>query len=286
MSGKKRAPPSTLHGCTAGGIDWTVPRRMLKESVKHPLQHSGLRMLFQGAVRHANHGGDEVCPRCGQTNTLSHVLHDCIRWAEVDIGPDPAWRDLFARAPECFQIRGLVPKYATQHPLLTEAQLQLTKTGIFTGEFLPDSQVYFGTDASGGPKGEDPRLRVVSWAVIAIQWHPETQPLYTRLGTMTGSLQIGATVNDGESVALDQLAQWTKHPIQVAVDSKIAIKRVHTPNIEIRMPGGPPSGHMDKRAPYCRTAQSEIWTISGLGLDSQLGSRQGVWSQKPISLLV
>ena len=280
---------------TAGGIDWTVPRRMLQESVKHPLQHSGLRMLFQGAVRCANHGGDDVCPRCGQDNTLRHVLHDCIRWAEVDIGPDPAWRDLFLRAPECFLIRGLVPKCATQHPLLTESQLQPTKTGIFTGEFLPDSQVYFGTDASGGPKGEDPRLRVVSWAVIAIQWHPETQPIYTRLGTMIGSLQIGATVNDGESVALDQLAQWTKHPIQVAVDSKIAIKRVHTPNIEVRMPGlwSTPQEKRSllqvtwtKRAPYSRTAQSEIRTISGLGLDSQLGSRQGVWSQKPFCLLV
>ena len=279
---------------TAGGIDWTVPRRMLKESVKHPLQHSGLRMLFQGAVRRANHGGDDVCPRCGQTNTLSHVLHDCIRWAEVDIGPDPAWRDLFPRAPECFQIRGLVPKYATQHPLLTEAQLQPTKTGIFTGEFLPDSQVYFGTDASGGPKGEDPRLRVVSWAVIAIQWHPETQPIYTRLGTMTGSLQIGATVNDGESVALDQLAPWTKHPIQVAVDSKTAIKRVHTPNIEIRMPGlwSTPQekrsllqvtwtkGHLTAEQHSQRFGPSQAWAwTANLEADKECGARsQSVFS--------
>ena len=86
---------------TAGGIDWTVPRRMLRESIKHPLQHSGLRMLFQGAIRRANHGGDDVCARCGQANTLRHVLHDCIRWAEVDIGPDPAWRDLYPQAPVC-----------------------------------------------------------------------------------------------------------------------------------------------------------------------------------------
>ena len=279
---------------TAGGIDWTVPRRMLKESVKHPLQHSGLRMLFQGAVRHANHGGDEVCPRCGQANTLSHVLHDCIRWAEVDIGPDPAWKDLFPRAPECFLIRGLVPKCATQHPVLSEAQLQQTKTGIFAGEFLPDSQVYFGTDASGGPKGEDPRLRVVSWAVIAIQWHPETQPNYTRLGTMTGSLQIGATVNDGESVALDQLAQWTNHPIQIAVDSKIAIKSVHTPNIERRMPGlwSTPQekrsllqvtwtkGHLTAEQHSQRFGPSQAWAwIANLEADKECGARsQSVFS--------
>ena len=222
---------------TAEGIDWTVPRKMLKETIKHPFQHAGLRMLFQGAIRRANNGGDMFCARCGQNNTLRHVLHDCIRWAEVDIGPDPAWRDLFPQAPECFKVRGLVPKLATQHPQLTQAQLQPRKTGIFTGEVLPVDNVYFGTDASGGPRGEDPRLRVVSWAVVAIQWHPETTPKFTRIGSMSGSLQVGATVNDGESVALDHLAQWTTRSIQVAVDSKIAIKRVHVPNIDIRMPG-------------------------------------------------
>ena len=142
-------------------------------------------------------------------------------------------------AEPCHKVRGLVPKRATQHPQLSQTQLQTSKTGIFTGEFLPVDNVYFGTDASGGPRGEDPRLRVVSWAVVAIRWHPEAQLKYTRLGTMTGTLQIGATVNDGESVALDQLAQRTNQAIQVAVDSKIAIKRVHIPNIEVRisMPG-------------------------------------------------
>ena len=53
---------------------------------------------------------------------------------------------------------------------------------------------------------------------------------------MTGSLQVGATVNDGESVALDYLARWTTGPVQVAVDSKIAIKRVQVPNIDSSMP--------------------------------------------------
>ena len=96
--------------------------------------------------------------------------------------------------------------------------------------------MYFGTDASGGPRGEDPRLRVVSWAVVAIQWHSDTAPKFTRIGTMTGSLQVGATVNDGESVALDYLAQWTVRSLQVAVGSKIAIKRVQVPNIDSIMP--------------------------------------------------
>ncbi|CAE7348380.1 unnamed protein product [Symbiodinium microadriaticum] len=65
------------------------------------------------------------------------------RWAEVDIGPDPEWRNLFPQAPECFKVR---------------------KTGIFTGEFLPGDNVYFGTDASGGPRGEVTEDKVLSSA--------------------------------------------------------------------------------------------------------------------------
>ena len=51
--------------------------------------------------------------------------------------------------------------------------------------------------------------------IAGIDWTVRLE--YTRLGTMTGTLQIGATVNDGESVALDQLAQWTNQAIQVAL---------------------------------------------------------------------
>ncbi|CAE7388393.1 unnamed protein product, partial [Symbiodinium microadriaticum] len=97
------------------------------------------------------------------------------------------------------------------------------------GEFLPAKDVFYGTDASGGPRGSDPRLRVVSWAVVAIRLHPgsEGAPEYEVLGTMTGTLQIGATVNEGESVALDQLAARLRTKANVAVDSKIAIKWCH-----------------------------------------------------------
>ena len=71
---------------TQEGIDWTVPRKLLKESAKKPLVQSGLRMLFQGAIRRANHGGDAFCHRCGMANTLQHVLHDCIRWRRSTLG--------------------------------------------------------------------------------------------------------------------------------------------------------------------------------------------------------
>ncbi|CAE7535232.1 unnamed protein product [Symbiodinium sp. CCMP2592] len=118
------ASQESAAGCEEG-IDWTVPRKMLKQASKRPLVASGLRMLCQGAIRRAGHGGD--------------------------------------------------------------------LKSLFTGEHLPDPAIFFGTDASGG--------------------------------TMTGSLQIGSTVNDGEQVAINQLAEWTKAPIRSSSDSKMAIKR-------------------------------------------------------------
>ena len=56
-------------------------------------------------------------------------------------------------------------------------------------------------------------------------------------GSMTGVLQIGATVNDGESYALNQLAEWASSPVSAAVDSKVAIKRCGKPDIHKQMPG-------------------------------------------------
>ena len=44
------------------GIDWTIPRKLLKQAAKRPLVASGLRMLCQGAIRRAGHGGDLLCP--------------------------------------------------------------------------------------------------------------------------------------------------------------------------------------------------------------------------------
>ena len=208
------------------GIDWTIARRMLKNSAKKPLVASGLRMLWQGAVRRANHGGDMQCLKCGLPNTLRHVLIDCVRWAEHDIGPDPSWDIDYPKPPPCFVVRGLVPREATAHPPLTPEQLQIRCSGVFAGELLPAHDLFFGTDASGGPRGEDPRLGVVSWAVVAIRLkhNHDAGPLYDVVGTMSGSLQVGATVNEGEATALDQLAARAPAQVSVAVDSKVAIR--------------------------------------------------------------
>ena len=102
-----------------------------------------------------------------------------------------AWDNLYPEPPVCFQVRGLVPKQATLHPDLTPEQMATQYHGLFTNELLPVSGVFFGTDASGGPRGADPRMRVVSWAVVAVRvtTHPVHSPsegTYELLGTMTG----------------------------------------------------------------------------------------------------
>ena len=61
------------------GIDWTIPRKLLKQAAKRPLVASGLRMLCQGTIRRAGHGGDLLCLRCNAENTLRRVLRDCPR---------------------------------------------------------------------------------------------------------------------------------------------------------------------------------------------------------------
>ena len=157
--------------CAAGaedGLDWSVARRMLKGAAKRPLVLAGLRLLWQRAVRRANHGGDVLCQMCGKPNSWRHALHDCRRWAAFDLGPDPSWEVDVPKGPDCFVFRGLVPKQLTMHPPLSEIQMKRRANGIFAGESLPASSVYYGTDASGGLRGADPRLRVVSWAVVAI----------------------------------------------------------------------------------------------------------------------
>ena len=65
-----------------------------------------------------------------------------------------------------FQVQGLVPLQATRHPMIAPETMAIRRAGVFAGEF---PSICFGTDASGGPRGEDPRLRVVSWAVVAIR---------------------------------------------------------------------------------------------------------------------
>ena len=69
---------STAEGAS-GGCDWTVRRRLLRS--KHTFGKRHLyRTVWQGSVLHKGNGGLEVCPHCGQDNTLEHIFYECPKY--------------------------------------------------------------------------------------------------------------------------------------------------------------------------------------------------------------
>ena len=92
------------------------------------------------------------------------------------------------------------------------------------------SKVLAGCDASGGEHSSDPRLRIVSWSVVVALYKPSElllgdQPSLTVLGTLSGSLQIGASVADGESEAIRQLLLHCSGEVVFCSDSAAALNR-------------------------------------------------------------
>ena len=142
------------------GLDWTVARKMLKESAKKRLFSSGLRMLWQGAIRRAHHGGDLECPKCGQpkhppprTSRLYSLGYCRYRSRPaVGAGFSPMPRPASKFAGWCPDLR---------RPTRVSLRASCNPRGLASSQvsFLPEPDIMYGTDASGGPKGADARLR-------------------------------------------------------------------------------------------------------------------------------
>ena len=95
---------------------------------------------------------------------------------------------------------------------------------------MSTSKVLAGCDASGGTYSSDPRLRIVSWSVVVAVFKPSElvlgdNPSLTVLGTLSGSLQIGASVADGEAEAVKQLSHHCSGEIVFCSDSSAALSR-------------------------------------------------------------
>ena len=218
-------------GCEAlhHGIDWTVFRQLLRSHGKQPLVTTSLRMLAQGAIKRKGHGGGGVCNWCGKEATLEHNLITCPKWDDKEQSPPVTHRSL--QASPSFMLRGLIPRLLTLHPPLVEEQMAVQATGIFRRK-ISASKVLAGCDASGGPFSSDPRLRIVSWSVVVALFKPselllEEQPSLTILGTLSGSLQVGASVSDGEAEAIKQLLLHCSGEILFCSDSATALSRFH-----------------------------------------------------------
>ena len=145
------------------GIDWTVPRKLLRRSrTRH--QAAAFQTVWQGATVHDRRGGTPTCSLCSQPATLEHVLYSCAYWETRHKPPPGRWEGAKKVFPEqCLWLRGLVP---SRHVRPTSCAPEgLEYTGVWSSQTVLDAKgLVFATDASGGPGGKDPRLRRVAWA--------------------------------------------------------------------------------------------------------------------------
>ena len=100
---------------------------------------------------------------------------------------------------------------------------------------------------------------------------------------MTGTLQIGATVNDGEQFAINKLAEWVTTSVRSSSDSKVAVKRCLKANIQHTLPQvwstslaqrellqlSWTKGHLDA-AQHCQRFGLENWWMWATNLEADV----------------
>ena len=69
------------------GVDWSVPRRLLKSQSKRPNHLTALRSVWQGAFCTTTKGAKRICPLCKKPANIRHVLLECRWWSGR--GPAP-----------------------------------------------------------------------------------------------------------------------------------------------------------------------------------------------------
>ena len=111
-------------------------------------------------------------------------------------------------------MRGLVPVQWTQQALPTE---EVKATGVCTQADLDGSLYWFGTDGSGGPHSNDPRMRRCAWSVVALDSQYQVVGSLARMLTGTANQH---TVPRAEARAFLALLQATSNEPKVAVDAK------------------------------------------------------------------
>ena len=210
----------------ACGCDLTVAHKHLKGLVKQNRlrDHNLLLHALQGTLPTSHNGVEEVCSACGGPDaSLKHKLWRC-----------PAVRERFGPIPEVWEmslddeglqslwLRGLVPASLTALPCeayVTEAQSCCVATGLWEGyRCLDASEFFFGTDGSGGPYSNEPRLRLCAWSVVAIRRTEPYDVLATLGGPLPGEQQ---TVPLAEAYAMKMLFQYTEGAIDFCSDSQV-----------------------------------------------------------------
>ncbi|CAE7267563.1 unnamed protein product [Symbiodinium sp. CCMP2592] len=99
--------------------------------------------------------------------------------------------------------------------------LSSSKSLWATTSKLSASTYVFSTDASGGPDSVDTRLRIVAFALLALQKEGDE---LTCVASITGFLPVGSSVAEGETHALQLLAENVDGFADVTCDCQTAIK--------------------------------------------------------------
>ncbi|CAE7233951.1 unnamed protein product [Symbiodinium natans] len=206
-----------------GGVDWTVPRRLLK-SVRTKTTRYAYRAVFQGSILHNGNGGKDVCKFCGDSGaTLRHLMYECPSFPGGMRLPGYVLAEKRRFPDDCLWLRGMLPlKYL---PVAPSGDLEVVKTGVFltSSQVVADGLVV-ATDASGGMFTKDPRLRRVSWSVVVGRVQDGQ---FRELGTMSGLTPPGTSVAHGESYAIVQTIKHTLGQANQCAD-ELAGKRAAT----------------------------------------------------------
>ncbi|OLP89026.1 hypothetical protein AK812_SmicGene29548 [Symbiodinium microadriaticum] len=225
-------------GFLASHVAVATPLKRLVQAAQHKTglvkqnrlrDHNLLLHALQGTLPTSHNGVEEVCSACGGPDaSLKHKLWRC-----------PAVRERFGPIPEVWEmsldeeglqslwLRGLVPASLTALPCeayVTEAQSCCVATGLWEGyRCLDASEFFFGTDGSGGPYSNEPRLRLCAWSVVAIRRTEPYDVLTTLGGPLPGEQQ---TVPHAEAYAMKMLFQYTEGAIDFCSDSQMCVRRL------------------------------------------------------------
>ena len=211
------------------GVDFTVPKRMLKQ-YRSKGQHrraSALNLVRQGHL-HKVSKLCEICPLCGAVMDGTHWLWDCPELNSRLREPWPSmWEPLRRQEGQknCFWQCGLVPRLWTHNTGTKELQLSLE--GVFAQDWPFDNSpdLYFGGDASGGPFSADPRKRRVAFAVVAVRWCAEASSWET-VGSLVANLTgLVQTAPLGEATALLYCLRATQNPFRFVTDAQYVFNR-------------------------------------------------------------
>ena len=197
----------------AEGVDWTIPRRLLKSPRTRNKRHA-CRAVWQGQVLHCGNGGLALC-KCGEARTLQHVMYDCPLAKPYKLSPAAAaFRKRFPQP--CFWLRGMTPSSWTRLAFKAE-KTRLERTGLFVDNTPDVADLVVATDASGGPHSKDPRLRAVGWAVVVARRQGQSIEV---LGTLSGVIMPPATVPQGEHMAIIEAIRHTTGQMDLTTDCK------------------------------------------------------------------